>query len=69
VSPGKGGKNPFWSTSSKVERAGEKRAVCKNTIVTSINIVAGTNIKFNDQITVGNVTDVTRSNIRHFLTI
>jgi hypothetical protein len=41
----------------------------KNTNVTGTNVIAGTNIKFSNQLTVGNGTDVTRNNISNQVAI
>jgi hypothetical protein len=44
--------------------AAQQTSASKNADVTSTNITAGTNIKFSNQLTVGNDTDVTRNNTR-----
>jgi hypothetical protein len=43
--------------------------VGENTNVTGTNVIASTNIKFSNPLTVGNGTDVTRNNISDLLAI
>jgi hypothetical protein len=43
--------------------------VGKNTNVTSTNVIAGTNIKFSNPLTIGNGTDMTRNNVSDLVAI
>jgi hypothetical protein len=57
------------STNMAPMRLGPQECVCKNTNMSSKNVIAGTNIRFSNPLTDGNDTNVSGNDIRDLLAI